>query len=138
MGELGHNFTDKFNSYKEFCCWANVTPNNKISGGKLLSSKVPKRKNQVGLILRASANSLRGNKSSLGFYFRRIQAKSGYIPVIIATANKITRIIYTMVKSKTEFDESLSSINEEERLKRMLMRTQKELEKIQNQLNKCA
>ncbi|KAA6308664.1 hypothetical protein EZS27_039710, partial [termite gut metagenome] len=104
MGELGHNFTDKFNSYKEFCCWANVTPNNKISGGKLLSSKVPKRKNQVGLILRASANSLRGNKSSLGFYFRRIQAKSGYIPAIIATANKIARIIYTMVKSKTEFD----------------------------------
>ncbi|KAA6346396.1 hypothetical protein EZS27_006046, partial [termite gut metagenome] len=42
--------------------------------------------------------------SSLGFYFRRIQAKSGYIPAIIATANKIARIIYTMVKSKTEFD----------------------------------
>jgi hypothetical protein len=74
----------------------------------------------------------------LGFYFRRIQAKSGYIPAIIATANKMARIIYTMVKSKTEFDESLSSINEEERLKRKLMRTQKELEKIQNQLNKCA
>ncbi|KAA6304377.1 hypothetical protein EZS27_033085, partial [termite gut metagenome] len=32
----------------------------------------------------------------------------------------------------------LISINEEERLKRKLMRTQKELEKIQNQLNKCA
>jgi hypothetical protein len=43
-GELGHDFTDKFDSYKEFCCWCNLTPNNKISGGKLLSSKIPKRK----------------------------------------------------------------------------------------------
>jgi hypothetical protein len=58
LGELGHDFTSRFATYKEFCCWANVTPNNKISGGKLLSSKVPKRKNPVGLILRSSANSL--------------------------------------------------------------------------------
>ena len=58
-GELGHNFTDKFETYKEFCCWCNLTPNNKISGGKLLSSKIPKRKNPVGQILRASANSLK-------------------------------------------------------------------------------
>ena len=138
VGELGHDFTDKFNSYKEFCCWTNVTPNNKISGGKLLSSKIPKRKNQVGLILRASANSLRANKSPLGGYFRRIQAKSGYIPAIIASANKLGRIIYTMTKSKTEFDESFISINEEERLRRKLMKTQKELEKIQIQLKRCA
>jgi transposase len=113
VGELGHDFTDKFNSYKEFCCWANVAPNNKISGGKLLSSKVPKRKNQVGLILRSSANSLKANKTPLGFYFRRIQAKSGYIPAIIATANKLGRIIYTLVKTKTEFNESFTAINEE-------------------------
>jgi len=138
VGELGHDFTDKFNSCKEFCCWANVTPNNKISGGKLLSSKVPKRKNQVGLILRASANSLKANKTPLRCYFRRMQAKSGYISAIIATANKLGRIIYTMVKSKTEFDESFISINEEERLRRKLIKTQKELEKMQNKLNRCA
>ena len=138
VGELGHDFTDKFNSYKEFCCWANITPNNKISGGKLLSSKVPKRKNHVGLILRASANSLKASKTPLGYYFRRIQAKCGYIPAIIATANKLGRIIYTMVKSKTEFNESFMGVNEEERLKRKLIKTQKEIEKIQMQLENCA
>jgi transposase len=50
MGELGYNFTDKFETYKQFCRWCNVSPNNKISGGKVLSSKIPKRKNQVGII----------------------------------------------------------------------------------------
>jgi hypothetical protein len=138
VGELGHDFTDKFNSCKEFCCWANVTPNNKISGGKLLSSKIPKRKNHVGLILRYSANSLKANKSPLGFYFRKIQAKTGYIPAIIATANKLGRIIYTMVKTKVEFDESVIGFSEEERLIRKLHRTQRELDKIQKQLMRCA
>jgi hypothetical protein len=128
----------KFESYKEFCCWANITPNNKISGGKILSSKVPKRKNQVGLILRSCANSLKKNNTPLGFYFRRIQAKTGYIPAIIATANKIGRILYTLVKTQTEFDESLLKINEEERLKKRLVKIRKEMEKIEYQLNECA
>ena len=44
LGELGHDFFTKFDSYKAFCCWANVTPDNKISGSKALSSKIPKRK----------------------------------------------------------------------------------------------
>jgi len=138
VGELGHDFTEKFNSYKEFCCWCNVTPNNKISGGKLLSSKIPKRKNPVGQILRTSANTLKANKSPLGFYFRRIQAKSGYIPAIIATANKLGRILYTMVKNNVEFDESHFSVNEELILKRKLLKTQQALERIKNQINKCA
>ena len=43
-GELGHDFIEKFASYKEFCNRANLAPNNKISGGKILSSKVSRRK----------------------------------------------------------------------------------------------
>lgn len=138
IGELGHDFTDKFESYKQFCCWCNLTPNNKISGGKLLSSKIPKRKNPVGQILRSSANSLKSSKTPLGYYFRRIQAKSGYLPAIIATANKLGRILYVMVKNKVEFDESFTQTNEVEILKRKLVRTQKTLDKLKNQINKCA
>jgi transposase len=138
LGELGHDFVTRFDSYKEFCCWANVTPNNKISGGKILSSKIPKRKNPVGQILRASANSLKCNKSSLGFYFRKIQAKSGYIPAIIATANKMGRIMYAMVMYKTEFDETGGQEKQAEILKKKLERNQKEMQKILKQLKGCA
>ena len=138
VGELGHNFTDSFESYKKFCCWANITPNNKISGGKILSSKVPKRKNPVGLILRASANSLKASKSPLGFYFRRIQAKSGYLPAIIATANKLGRILYTLAKTKNQYNNEHLKTSENERLKKRLDKIQKEMEKIKNQLNECA
>jgi transposase len=136
-GELGHDFTDKFDSYKQFCCWCNLTPNNKISGGKLQSSKIPKRKNPVGQILRSSANSLKTSKTPLGYYFRRIQAKSGYLPAIIATANKLGRILYTMVKYKVEFDDSFTQTSETEILRRKLIKTQRTLEKLQNQIKEC-
>jgi transposase len=137
-GELGHDFTDKFDSYKEFCCWCNLTPNNKISAGKLLSSKIPKRKNPVGLILRQAANSLKSSKTPLGFYFRRIQSKNGYMAAIVATANKLARIIYLMVKTKQEFDESYAKQTEQDMLKKKLFSAQRALDRIQKQLNIAA
>ena len=138
LGELGHDFTDKFDSSKQFCRWCNLTPNNKISGGKLLSSKVPKRKNPVGQILRNAANSLRTSKSPLGEYFRHQQFRKGYIPAIIATANKMAKMIYIMLKNKTEYDEALIKSDSEQTLKKKLIRTQKTLEKIKEQLKETA
>jgi transposase len=138
VGELGHDFVSRFDSSKEFCNWANVAPNNKISGGKILSSKVPKRKNPVGQILRTAANALKANKTPLGFYFRKIKAKNGHVSAIIATANKLGRIIYTMVKNQSEYDEESGKEKQVDILKNKLKRTQKELQKLQEQLNHCA
>jgi transposase len=137
LGELGHDFISKFDTFKDFCNWANLVPNNKISGGKKLSSKVPKRKNPVGQILRVAANSLQNEKSSLGIYFRKMQAKKGRQAAIVASANKMGRIIYTMVKNKTEYDASLGQDKQVEILKKRLKRTKKELEKLQKQINDC-
>ncbi|KAA6335898.1 hypothetical protein EZS27_015895 [termite gut metagenome] len=55
---------------------------------------------------------------------------------VVATANKLARIIYVMVKEKREFDESYMSFNEENMLKKRLEATQKTLLKIQKQLKK--
>ena len=138
VGELGHDFTEKFETYKQFLNWCNLCPNNKISGGKQLSSKIPKRKNPVGQILRQAANSLKASKTPLGFYFRRVQSKSGYLSAIVATANKLAKIIFTLVKNKTEYDSSFAKITEEEILKRKLLNAQRNLQKIQNQLVKVS
>jgi hypothetical protein len=117
---------------------SNLTPNNKISGGKLLSSKIPKRKTPVGLILRSSANSLKVGKTPLGFYFRRIQSKNGYMAAIVATANKPASIINVMVKTKQEFNESHAKQTEEDMLKKKLVPAQRALDRIQKQLFKAA
>jgi transposase len=138
LGELGHDFTDKFESYKHFCNWANLVPNNKISGGNLLSSKVPKRKNPVGQTLRVAANSLMNEKSPMGNYFRKIRSRKGHNQAIVATANKIGKIIYSMVKNQTQYDESLVQEDKTKILKMKLKRTQRELERLQKQLSECA
>ena len=88
MGELGSGFTEKFTSAKSFCKWCNLVPNNKISGGKLLSSKVPKQKNRVGQVFRLCANSVKSVKTGLGIYFRRQKSKGAHLQAIVATANK--------------------------------------------------
>ena len=137
VSELGHDFVNKFDSFKDFCNWANLAPNNKITGGKLISSKVPKRKNPVGQILRVAANSLKNEKPALGIYFRKTQARKGYNAAIVDTANKMGRIIYTMVKNQTEYDETLGQEKHMEILKKRIKRTQKELDKLQKLISGC-
>jgi transposase len=134
IGELGHNFADKFDTCHSFCSWLNLVPNNKISGGKLLSSKVPKKTNTCGQVFRLCANSLKRNKTTLGYYFRRIQSRCGYSQAIVATAHKIAKIFFTMVKTHTEYDESKTGINEKALLERKILMTQRRLDKLNRQL----
>ena len=135
ISELGREFTTKFPTYKHFCSWSNIVPNNKISGGKLLSSKVPKRKNFVGQAFRVAANTLSKSKSYLGDYFRRMQYRLGYNQAIIAVAHKLARIIYHMVKMGVEYDESIDREKNTKMLEFKRKSLIKRLTKIEVELN---
>jgi len=52
----------KFATSKHFVSWLRLAPNNKISGGKGLSSRTPKGKNRLALALRQAANSIGNQK----------------------------------------------------------------------------
>lgn len=138
IGELGHDFIEKFETAEQFCQWCNVVPNNKISGGKVLSSKVQKKKNPVGQIFRLCANSLHNSKETIGYYFRRMKSKSGYMQAIVATAHKLAKIFYTMVKRKTEYDAKKVGLDERSMLLRKKERTEKLLAKLNKKLNGVA
>jgi transposase len=134
VGELGHDFTEKFDTCRKFCKWCNIVPNNKISGGKLLSSHLPKRKNPVGQIFRMCANAVKAEKTEMGNYFRRIKARSGSAQAIVATAHKIARIFYTMVKNRQEYNPRLIGCDEKELLLRKIERAKKALFKLDQRL----
>lgn len=134
IGELGHDFVEKFDTPAKFCKWCNLVPNNKISGGKLISSRVSKRKNPVGQVFRLCANTLKDAKNSLGIYFRRIRSRSGHMQAIIATAHKMARIFYTIVKNKSEYDETNVGIDEQELLLKKIERAKITLARLNAKL----
>ena len=129
--ELGCNFIDKFPTSDKFCSWLNLVPNNKKSGGKILSSKVPKRTSYVGQILRVAANTLKNYKGYLGDIFRAKKASLGYNQAIIAVAHKIARIIYKMVKDKVEYDESIEKQKNKNNLEKKLAYLKKKIIKTE-------
>jgi hypothetical protein len=79
MGELRAHFTEKFTDVKHFLSWANLVPATKYLVVLMLSSKVAKRKNPVGMIFRQCANALKVDKNPPSDYFRHMRAKGGHL-----------------------------------------------------------
>jgi transposase len=99
MSEVGIEGIRKFSSAKHFCSWLRLAPNNKVSGGKVLSSKVPKGSNRLKIALRNAANAIGNLKDStpLRDFFQRINFRKGRVSAISATARKLAVIIWNMV-----------------------------------------
>ncbi|MDR1335409.1 MAG: hypothetical protein LBK22_01105 [Tannerella sp.] len=53
---------------------------------------------------------------------------------IVATANKMNKTVYTMVKNKTEYNENLIRLNEPQLLRRKLKNMQKQVARLQEQV----
>lgn len=87
IGEIGSDFVEKFDFSDKSCKWSILVPNNKISGGNLISSHIPKRKNPVGQIFWQCANSVFKLKNQIGLYIRRIRSRGVQISAIMSTAH---------------------------------------------------
>jgi len=105
MSEIGMDGIKRFPSAKHFASWLRLAPNNKISGGKILSSKVPKGSNRLKIALRNAANAIGNLKDStpLRDFFQRINFRKGRVSAISATARKLAIIIWNMVVKNTQY-----------------------------------
>lgn len=103
MAEIGDNF-GQFPSAANFSSWTNLAPNNKISGGRILSRRTIKTTNPVAIALRQAANAIGNLKSgALNQFFKRVAYKKGRVFAITATARKLAVIIWNMVTKKEPF-----------------------------------
>ena len=103
LAETGTDLS-KWENEKHFTSWLNLCPNNKITGGKIVSSKLMKKKpNLASQAFRNAANSVQRSNHWLGDYFRRMKSKGGNKYAIVATANKIATIYYKIVQNKEAF-----------------------------------
>lgn len=104
LGETGRDLS-KWDTEDKWVSWLNLCPNNKITGGKLISSmRLKKKPNLATQAFRAAANSLSKSDHWLGDYFRRMRAKGGTKYAIVATARKLAIIYYKMVRYKESFN----------------------------------
>jgi len=98
ISEVGPDGFKKFETAKHFTSWLRLAPNNKISGGKLLSSKTPKGSNRLKIALRNASNAIGNLKDThLSDFFKRVAFKKGRTVAISATARKLAVIIWNMV-----------------------------------------
>lgn len=104
ISELGPEGFKKFATAKEFTSWLRLAPNNKISGGKLLSSKTPKGSNRLKIALRNAANAIGNLKDThLSNFFSRISYRKGRTVAVSATARKLAIIIWNMTVKKVPY-----------------------------------
>lgn len=103
ISELGTDIK-KFKTAKQFSRWLRLAPNNKISGGKLISSRTPKGKNPLALAFRKAANTIEQQKKGQLFsFFKRVAYKRGRGAAVTATARKIAVIIWNMCLKCEEY-----------------------------------
>ena len=122
-----------FPTAKHFASWLHLSPNNKISGGKVLSSKTVKGKNHLAKALRHAANVI-GTKVKTGtlhHFYQRIAYRKGGIQAVTATAHKLAIIIWNMLTKK----EAYKPIEQEKYLASIRESQLKNIQKKIKQLN---
>ena len=97
----------KFRSAAAFSSWMGLCPDNDVSGGKVLWSGTRKVNNRLATALRMAAQSLQRSESALGAFYRRIRSKLGPPKAVTATAHKLARIIYHMLRTGEAYDDSI-------------------------------
>ncbi|MBF0525195.1 MAG: IS110 family transposase [Deltaproteobacteria bacterium] len=92
-------YPDAFPTEKHFGSWLGLCPANKITGGKVKSSRTRKVVNRVADAFRMAAQAVIKSNSALGAFYRRMRAKLGGPKAITATAYKIARLFYRLWKT---------------------------------------
>jgi transposase len=129
VSELGSDFS-KWPTVKHFSSWLGLCPIFKASGGKVKSSKTRRGKGRAAHALRLAAWSLMRSKSYLGAYLRRQRSRLGAPKAITATAHKLGRIIYHVMKfgeGYVQADEAKYAEEMKERQERQFLRRAREL-----------
>lgn len=131
ISETGTDMS-KWRSYKQFAAWLNLAPNTKITGGKIISSRMQKKKNHGGIALRMAASNLSKSKTPLGDYARKMKSRIGKKGAVVSAAHKLSKIIYTMIRNQKEYNQSTIIEDQVKWREKRIKNLEKQLEKLKN------
>lgn len=124
LSEVGADL-GRFPTEKQFSSWLSLSPEKKVSGGKVLTSKTKASSNRAAQAFRQAAVSVQGSDSELGAYFRRMRARVGGVKAVTATAHKLARIYYRLVKYGQEYEEGGAEAYEQKHRQRVVRNLRK-------------
>jgi transposase len=129
LSETGVDMS-RWKTVKHFTSWLSVCPHNDKTGGKVIKSATKKSQNRAAAALRMAAQSLSHSKSALGGFYRSMRARLGAPEAITATAHKLARIIYSMLKNQTEYRDPGEGYYEEQARLRAIKNLQRKAKKL--------
>ncbi len=129
LSEIGTDM-DRFPTVKHFCSWLGLAPHNDISGGKVLRSRTMKVRNRANQAFRQAAQSVAQSDSSYGAYYRAMRARLGPKQAIVATAHKIARTVYHLLKMREAYREESAEEYDRKRRERELKHLTRRAQKL--------
>jgi transposase len=119
VGECGTDMT-KWPTVKHFTSWLTLAPGNKISGGKVLSTKTRRSANRAAKLLRISAVNVGKTQTALGAFYRRLAARVGKAKAVTATARKLAVLFYNTLRYGMAYQDPGAAYYEEQYRQRVL------------------
>ena len=137
LSEIGFT-VEAWKTEKHFSSWMGVCPGTKISGGKKLNTKTKVCANKVAAALRLAATNLLRSQTSIGAFYRRMIARLGKPGAITATAHKLAKLIYSMLKNGTNYVEAGVQKYEEQYQSRVLKNLSRRAKALGFELSKIS
>lgn len=97
LSEIGTDMS-RWPSDKHFTSWLTLAPQNKISGGRVLSARTVPSANRAAAAFRMAAMCLTRTQTALGAFYRRLAFRTGKPKAITALARKLAVLVYHMLK----------------------------------------
>ena len=119
LSEIGTDMS-RFSTVKHFCAWLGLAPRNDISGGKVLRTRTQKVTNRATQAFRQAAQSVSRSETAIGAYYRAMRARKGPQQATVATAHKIARVVYHLLKYGEEYEEESTEEFEQKQQEREL------------------
>jgi transposase len=102
ISEAGWDMS-KWPSEHHFVSWLRLSPDNRVSGDRVIGKGRLPTNNRLNVVLRMAASTLRQSDSYLGAQFRRLKRRLDAPVAIKAMAAKLARLIYRMLRYGMQF-----------------------------------
>lgn len=112
-------------SATHFTSWLCLAPGNKISGGKLLSTRTRPSSSRAAALLRLAAVMIGKSDTALGAFYRRLSLRISKRKAVTATACKIAVLFYNAIRHGMTYQDQGAEAYDKRHRQRVLANLQR-------------